>query len=180
VLNHPIWDWLDAVESLIVFLIPVVLFVYIVAKSDGPGSKDGQTIDHQRVQIKMLYAFHIFFGVQLLFAAAMILLVGLLLLSVDIIPTLYRGGSITYRLWDLLFLASLVGGILFCLLLGIRSLATARHLRSYQQHRYCTITAALQCIVVPFGTLIGIATIHVLMRPHVRERFESPAQVADK
>jgi hypothetical protein len=176
-LNHPIWDWLDAVESFVVALIPVVFFVYIVAKSDGPGSKDGQTTDHQRVQIKMLHAFHIFFGVQLLFAAAMLLLFGLIL-SVDIIPALHEDGSITSRLLDLLFIASLFAGILVCLLVGIRSFATVKYFRACRNHRFCITTAALQCLFVPIGTLIGIATILVLMRPHVRERFETPAQVA--
>jgi hypothetical protein len=49
--------------------------------------------------------------------------------------------------------------------------------RSLARHRYytfCLIVAAIECLFVPFGTVLGVFTIVVLVRPSVRQLFEQP------
>lgn len=52
-----------------------------------------------------------------------------------------------------------------CIGLAGQRLATARG------HLYCLIIAGLECLFVPFGTVLGVFTIIVLLRPSVKERF---------
>jgi hypothetical protein len=56
-----------------------------------------------------------------------------------------------------------------CLILAGRFLAR----RVY--YTFCFIMAALSCVFVPFGTVLGIFTIIVLVRPGVKEMFSRPA-----
>jgi hypothetical protein len=36
---------------------------------------------------------------------------------------------------------------------------------------YCLVVAGIECIFMPFGTVLGVFTIIVLMRPSVRNLF---------
>ena len=38
-------------------------------------------------------------------------------------------------------------------------------------HLYCMVIAGLECMFMPFGTVLGILTILVLIRPSVRAKF---------
>jgi len=40
-----------------------------------------------------------------------------------------------------------------------------------RSYTYCLAVAALSCLVMPFGTVLGVFTIVVLMRPSVRTHF---------
>jgi hypothetical protein len=63
----------------------------------------------------------------------------------------------------------LVGvGILFCIILAGQSLG--RH----EQYEFCTLVAIFECLLFPFGTVIGIWTILVLRRSSVRALFKAP------
>jgi len=53
-----------------------------------------------------------------------------------------------------------------CLLLA------AGYLREHRRYLFCLITAALACMLMPFGTVLCIFTIVVLMRPTVKQLFE--------
>jgi len=53
-----------------------------------------------------------------------------------------------------------------CLLLA------AGYLREHRRYLFCLITAALACMLMPFGTVLGVFTIVVLMRPSVKQLFE--------
>ena len=52
-----------------------------------------------------------------------------------------------------------------CLIVAGRRLATRRH------YTFCLVMAAISCIFMPFGTVLGVFTIIVLMRPGVKELF---------
>jgi len=53
-----------------------------------------------------------------------------------------------------------------CMLIAGRNLAKRRH------HTFCLVVAAISCIFMPFGTILGVLTIIVLMRPSVKGLFE--------
>lgn len=71
--------------------------------------------------------------------------------------------------WFLIVFASvfILGGWAFagCLLLAGRYLSQRRH------YTFCLVMAAVACMFVPFGTVLGVFTIIVLLRESVRELF---------
>ena len=46
-----------------------------------------------------------------------------------------------------------------------------RRLRCNRSYTYCLVIAGIECIFIPFGTVLGVFTIIVLMRPTVKEFF---------
>lgn len=46
-----------------------------------------------------------------------------------------------------------------------------RKLLQRRSHLYCTIVAALLCLNIPIGTVLGVFTLIVLMRPGVLQEF---------
>ena len=53
-----------------------------------------------------------------------------------------------------------------CVFLAGRNLARRR------RYTFCLVMAAIMCIFVPFGTVLGVITLIVLMRPSVKPLFE--------
>ena len=53
-----------------------------------------------------------------------------------------------------------------CVFLAGRNLARRRH------YTFCLVMAAIMCIFMPFGTVLGVFTVVVLMRPSVKPLFE--------
>lgn len=56
-----------------------------------------------------------------------------------------------------------------CIIIAGRSLARKIH------YMFCIVMAAIECIFMPFGTVLGVFTIVVLARPSVKEMFEQNA-----
>ncbi len=54
-----------------------------------------------------------------------------------------------------------------CMIYAGRCLAERKHFT------FCLIIAGIECIFIPFGTILGVFTIIVLTRPSVREMFSS-------
>lgn len=46
-----------------------------------------------------------------------------------------------------------------------------RRLAQHRSYMYCLVMAAILCMIMPFGTVLGVFTIIVLMRPSVRVLF---------
>jgi hypothetical protein len=51
-------------------------------------------------------------------------------------------------------------------------------LKQHTNYTYCLVVAAIQCMFMPFGTVLGIFTIIVLMRPTVKALFGVSPPVA--
>ena len=50
-----------------------------------------------------------------------------------------------------------------------------RSLQTRRRYTYCLVMAGVECIFMPFGTVLGVFTIIVLMRDSVKEMFGRPA-----
>jgi len=50
-------------------------------------------------------------------------------------------------------------------------LVAGRFLARHTRYTYCLVMAALECCFIPFGTVLGVFTIIVLMRPSVKQLF---------
>jgi len=46
-----------------------------------------------------------------------------------------------------------------------------RRLRQRRSYNFCFVVACIECVVVPFGTVLGVFTIIVLYRDSVRQLF---------
>jgi hypothetical protein len=67
----------------------------------------------------------------------------------------------------ILFAWTLAGGMLLC----------ARNLSGRRAYTLCLVTAGLECLLMPLGTVLGIFTLIVLSRPTVKAAFgAAPAE----
>ena len=46
-----------------------------------------------------------------------------------------------------------------------------RRLAGHRSYTFCLVIAGIECAFSPFGTVLGVFTIVVLIRPSVKERF---------
>lgn len=67
----------------------------------------------------------------------------------------------------ILFAWTLAGGMILC----------ARNLSARRAYTLCLVTAGLECLLMPLGTILGIFTLIVLSRPAVKAAFgAAPAE----
>jgi hypothetical protein len=55
--------------------------------------------------------------------------------------------------------------------LAVCMIIAGRNLARYRARTYCLVLAAIECIFMPFGTVLGVFTILVLMKDSVKELF---------
>jgi hypothetical protein len=55
---------------------------------------------------------------------------------------------------------------------------TGRFLKRRRHYVFCLVMAGLSCMWVPFGTVLGVFTLVVLLRPGVKAQFASPGGAA--
>ena len=55
--------------------------------------------------------------------------------------------------------------------LGALTLYAGRCLAHRRRYTFCLVLAGIQCAFMPFGTVLGVFTLVVLLRPGVKERF---------
>jgi hypothetical protein len=87
----------------------------------------------------------------------------------------HRGGGPPPAFFGLLF--TLMGGLFLAIGWALAALLifAGRSLAQYQRHTFCLVVAAISCLWMPFGTVLGVFTIIVLMRPGVQALFGRPA-----
>jgi hypothetical protein len=71
--------------------------------------------------------------------------------------------------WFFIIVASamIVAGLAF----ATSMILAGRFLAQRVYYTFCLVVAALECVFVPFGTVLGVFTIVVLQRPTVKEMF---------
>jgi nitrate/nitrite transporter NarK len=62
-------------------------------------------------------------------------------------------------------------GILMGWTLAVCIIIAGRCLAKRERYMFCLVMAAISCVFMPFGTVLGVFTIIVLMRPSVKELF---------
>jgi hypothetical protein len=71
------------------------------------------------------------------------------------------------------YVFTILGAVFLLLGLGFAAcLALAGRYLSAHRHRvFCMVIAGINCIFIPYGTLLGVATFMVLVRPSVQALF---------
>jgi hypothetical protein len=62
--------------------------------------------------------------------------------------------------------------ILFGLTFSTLVFFAGRCLSRRKRYTFCFVMAAIECMFVPFGTILGVFTIFILNRPAVKEAFQ--------
>ncbi len=62
------------------------------------------------------------------------------------------------------------------LALAICMACAGRSLKLRRNHRFCFVVACVSCLFMPVGTILGVFTIIVLMRPTVKAAFGEPVR----
>lgn len=75
----------------------------------------------------------------------------------------------------------LIFGLMFILIAGLIILCgwtlavcliiSGRNLTRRRRYKFCFVIACISCLLMPYGTVLGVFTIIVLMRPAVKELF---------
>ncbi|HTL52604.1 MAG TPA: hypothetical protein VL860_08535, partial [Planctomycetota bacterium] len=64
-----------------------------------------------------------------------------------------------------------VGYFVILLTFAFLSFMVARSLAARKRHMFCLVIAGISCLSIPIGTILGIFTIIVLLRPTVKKAF---------
>ena len=132
-----------------------------------------ETINRDQEHLRLLTIFHyIFAGITALFACIPIihLVIGILfIVSPEIMAD--KAGDVPPPFFGWMF--TIIGGILVVLgwTLTVSLFLVGRFLARRRHRLFCLIIAVFNCLSIPFGTVLGVFTIIVLLRPSVRELF---------
>jgi hypothetical protein len=85
-----------------------------------------------------------------------------------------RGGP-PPAVFGMLFAAVGCAIVAFGWTLAVLMIAAGRCIAKRRRHTFCVIVAGLSCLLMPFGTVLGVFTLIVLMKPQVKALFEPPA-----
>lgn len=96
-----------------------------------------------------------------------------LLIGVGMLAGLLDAGQTADRLFGLLFIVIALVMITLGLAMAAALAWSGRNLARRQRHTACVVVAALACMMMPLGTVLGIFSIVVLMRPGVKDAFVS-------
>jgi hypothetical protein len=132
------------------------------------------TTDQDQQHLNILSIFHyVVGGITALFSCFPVfhLIMGISMLTGGFGP-MPADEEFPFRLFGLMF-------VLFPLLIIVAGwilagfiVAAGYFLSKYQRHTFCLVVAGVECIFMPFGTVLGVFTIIVLVRPTVKALFE--------
>jgi hypothetical protein len=71
------------------------------------------------------------------------------------------------------FVFTLVAGLVILCgwTLAVCMIISGRYLTHRRRYKFCFVIACISCLVMPYGTVLGVFTIIVLIRPTVKELF---------
>ena len=128
--------------------------------------KGGISMNQDEQYLKMLSIFHyIVGGLVALFACFPIihLFVGIAMLNGTL------DGAPPFM--GIIFVVLPVMFIIFGWIFAVCLIIAGTNLSKYEHHMFCLVIAAISCTFFPFGTVLGVFTIIVLLRPSVKELF---------
>jgi hypothetical protein len=78
------------------------------------------------------------------------------------------------RLFGLLFTIIPAIIILCGFIVSTLIVIAGKRLASYRSHTYCLVVAGIECLFMPFGTVLGVFSILTLIKPEARQLFGLP------
>jgi len=87
----------------------------------------------------------------------------------------HGSGSVPPRAFGVIFAALGCAVVAAGWTLAGLMVAAGRCLARRRRHLFCMIVAGLTCMMMPFGTVLGVFTLVVLLKPQVKALFDAPA-----
>jgi hypothetical protein len=137
---------------------------------ETPAANPQQILDDEHLRLLSIF-YYIKGGITALFACIPIIHVVLGLIMI-VAPQLFGHGNDqppAFVGWLLLMLGSFI--ILLGWVFAILALITGRCIARRKHYTFCLVMACVECLSVPFGTVLGVFTIVVLNRQSVKARF---------
>ena len=133
-----------------------------------------KVVDKDQEHLRLLSIFHyVVGGVSVVFACFPIihLIVGIFfVVSPEHLANKSGNGPPAFLGWFFILIASLF--ILFGLIYATCLFLSGRFLNKRKHYLFCLVVAGFNCLYIPLGTILGVFTIIVLMRPSVKKLFE--------
>jgi hypothetical protein len=129
-------------------------------------------MNQDQEHLELLSIFHyILGGIAALFAFFPLIYLGLGIFFL-VLPDRFEGSG-SPPPWFLGWIFIVIGGVFmliglafaFCVVLAGRFIAKHKH------YIFCLVIASLNCLFMPFGTILGVFTIVILMRSSVKALF---------
>lgn len=107
-------------------------------------------------------------------AGFMSLNVMVLLLQLFLFNQIYDMGTQPPNVPDVRLLMSIfiLISVGMLLMVTILELIAARSIQTRSRHKLCIVVAGINCLFMPLGTILGVFTLIVLLRPSVQTMFE--------
>jgi hypothetical protein len=122
--------------------------------------------------LKLLSIFHyVVGGLAALFACFPIIYIAVGVLAVYAPGTMDSEGDALPALFGWIFIVVGAGLILIGWAFAVFTILAGRYLTRQVHYLFCMVMAAIECIFMPFGTVLGVFTIIVLAKPSVKKMF---------
>lgn len=129
-------------------------------------------------QLKLLSVFHYIVGGITGLFPVIHLVIGLAMVTGQMPAQPGQQDALSPELFGWFFVA-FAGVFILCGLTLAGFIAYAgRCLARQQRHTLCLVVAGLSCMMMPFGTVLGVFTLIVLLRPQVKALFALTAPTA--
>jgi hypothetical protein len=123
--------------------------------------------------LKLLSIFHyVVGGLAALFACFPIMYIAIGILTIYAPGTMDSQDDALPSLFGWIFIIIGGGLILLGWAFAVCIICAGRYLARQVHYMFCMVMAAIECIFMPFGTVLGVFTIVVLAKPSVKDMFE--------
>jgi hypothetical protein len=128
-------------------------------------------MNNDKEHLKLLSIFHyVVGGIMALFSCFPLIHIAI---GFAMLSGAFDGGDAPPKFLGLFFII-FPGIMMLCgWILAVCIFIAGSKLARYRARMYCLVIAGLECIFMPFGTVLGIFTIVVLMKDSVKELFET-------
>lgn len=127
--------------------------------------------EEDRQYLKLLSIFHYVVGAMTALFACFPLIH--LAIGIAMLCGAFDGKDAPPKFLGLFFVVFSSIFMLFGWTLAVCMIVAGRKLGRYRARTYCLVIAAIECTLMPFGTILGVFTIIVLMKDSVKELFSA-------
>ena len=122
--------------------------------------------------LKLLSIFHyVVGGLAALFAFFPVIYVAVGVLAVYTPGTMESEGDALPAMFGWIFIVIGAGLMLLGWAFAVFTILTGRYLARKVHYLFCMVMAAIECMFMPFGTVLGVFTIIVLAKSSVKKMF---------
>lgn len=132
-----------------------------------------------REHLRLLSIFHyVVAGIVALFSLIPFVHLGIGLAAL-LNPDFLSGGKspndeLANRMFGTIFTAVGAVAILMGFTMATLIFLAGKKLAAHRSHTFCFVVAAVECLFAPLGTVLGVFTILVLLKPEARQLFGLP------